>query len=69
MYCLCGVEVIGGFLLVRCLSRRTTERAILAFGLAICNISSIWCLIFLAKPIGETQISAATKKQFDYGAL
>ncbi|XP_049587940.1 major facilitator superfamily domain-containing protein 8 [Syngnathus scovelli] len=52
MYCLCGVEVIAGFLFVRWLSRRVAERAILAVGLSICNISCVWCLIFLANPIG-----------------
>ncbi|XP_041791154.1 major facilitator superfamily domain-containing protein 8 [Chelmon rostratus] len=53
MYCLCGVEVIAGFLFVRWLSRRVAERAILAIGLTICNISCVWCLIFLAKPLGD----------------
>lgn len=56
MYCLCGVEVIAGFLFVRWLSRRVTERVVLAIGLAICNISGIWCLIFLAKPLGQTAL-------------
>lgn len=56
MYCLCGVEVIAGFLFVRCLSRRFAERVILAVGLTICNISGVWCLIFLAKPLGETAL-------------
>nr|XP_057929139.1 uncharacterized protein mfsd8l1 [Doryrhamphus excisus] len=52
MYCLCGVEVIAGFLFVRWLSRRVAERVILAVGLGICNISCVWCLIFVAKPLG-----------------
>ncbi|KAM8744620.1 major facilitator superfamily domain-containing protein 8 [Acanthopagrus schlegelii] len=52
MYCLCGVEVIAGFLFVRWLSQRVAERVVLAIGLTICNISGVWCLIFLAKPIG-----------------
>lgn len=52
MYCLCGVEVIAGFLFVRWLSQRVAERVVLAIGLAICNISGIWCLIFLASPLG-----------------
>ncbi|XP_077389425.1 major facilitator superfamily domain-containing protein 8 isoform X1 [Festucalex cinctus] len=52
MYCLCGVEVITGFLFVRWLSRRVAERVILAVGLSICNISCVWCLIFLANPLG-----------------
>ncbi|XP_019954032.2 major facilitator superfamily domain-containing protein 8 [Paralichthys olivaceus] len=52
MYCLCGVEVIAGFFFVRWLSRRVGERVVLAVGLAICNVSGVWCLIFLANPIG-----------------
>ncbi|XP_056133476.1 uncharacterized protein mfsd8l1 [Lampris incognitus] len=52
MYCVCGVEVIAGFLFVRWLSRRVAERVVLAVGLITCNISCIWCLIFLAKPLG-----------------
>ncbi|KAG7217528.1 hypothetical protein INR49_021455 [Caranx melampygus] len=52
MYCLCGVEVIAGFLFVRWLSRRVAERVVLAIGLIICNISGVWCLIFLANPLG-----------------
>ena len=55
MYCLCGVEVIAGFLFVRWLSQRVAERVVLAIGLTICNISGVWCLIFLAKPIGQTK--------------
>ncbi|KAM9831445.1 major facilitator superfamily domain-containing protein 8 [Neosynchiropus ocellatus] len=59
MYCLCGIEVIAGFLFVQWLSGRVAERAILAIGLAICNISGVWCIIFLAKPVGgyEWQLS------------
>ncbi|KAK7889799.1 hypothetical protein WMY93_025359 [Mugilogobius chulae] len=53
MYCLCGVEVIAGFLFVRWLSGRVAERVVLAIGLAICNISNVWCLIFLATPLGD----------------
>ncbi|XP_075878709.1 major facilitator superfamily domain-containing protein 8 [Nelusetta ayraudi] len=53
MYCLCGVEVIAGFLFVRWLSGRVAERVVLAIGLIICNISGVWCLIFLAKPLGD----------------
>lgn len=53
MYCLCGVEVIAGFLFVRWLSRRVAERVVLAIGLIICNISGVWCLIFLANPLGR----------------
>ncbi|XP_035033444.1 uncharacterized protein mfsd8l1 isoform X2 [Hippoglossus stenolepis] len=53
MYCLCGVEVIAGFFFVRWLSRRVGERVVLAVGLAICNISGVWCLIFLATPLGS----------------
>lgn len=52
MYCLCGVEVIAGFLFVRWLSQRVAERVVLVIGLTICNISGVWCLIFLAKPLG-----------------
>ncbi|XP_076007455.1 major facilitator superfamily domain-containing protein 8-like [Genypterus blacodes] len=53
MYCLCGVEVIAGFLFVRWLSQRVAERVILAIGLVICNIACVWCLIFLTNPIGD----------------
>lgn len=53
MYFLCGAEVIVGFVLVRCLSKKFADRVILAVGLAICNISCIWCLIFLANPKGQ----------------
>ncbi|KAK0144154.1 Major facilitator superfamily domain-containing protein 8 [Merluccius polli] len=53
MYCVCGVEVIAGFLFVHWLSRRAVERVVLAIGLAICNVSSVWCLIFLANPMGD----------------
>ncbi len=56
MYCLCGVEVIAGFLFVRWLSRRVAERVVLAVGLTICNISGVWCLIFLVKPLGQTAL-------------
>ncbi|XP_037326308.2 uncharacterized protein mfsd8l1 [Pungitius pungitius] len=52
MYCLCGVEVIAGFLFVRWLSQRVADRVVLAIGLTICNISGVWCLIFLANPLG-----------------
>lgn len=53
MYSLCGLEVIAGFLLVRWLSGRFSERVVLAIGLTICNISGVWCLIFLANPLGR----------------
>nr|XP_060623398.1 major facilitator superfamily domain-containing protein 8-like [Anolis sagrei ordinatus] len=53
MYFLCGVEVIGGFFLVRCLSTRLTDRVILVLGLIICNIACVWCLLFLAWPRGS----------------
>lgn len=56
MYCLCGVEVIAGFLFVRWLSRRVAERVVLAIGLTICNISGVWCLIFMVKPLGSSII-------------
>ncbi|KAJ7993437.1 hypothetical protein DPEC_G00272430 [Dallia pectoralis] len=52
MYCICGVEVIAGFLFVRWLCRRAAERVVLAVGLILCNISCVWCLIFLANPQG-----------------
>ncbi|KAI4881346.1 hypothetical protein NFI96_015029 [Prochilodus magdalenae] len=52
MYCVCGVEVIAGFVFVRWLSRRVAERVVLAVGLILCNISCVWCLIFLANPQG-----------------
>lgn len=52
MYCICGVEVIAGFLFVRWLSQRVAERVVLAVGLILCNISCVWCLIFLANPQG-----------------
>ncbi|XP_034387472.1 uncharacterized protein mfsd8l1 isoform X1 [Cyclopterus lumpus] len=54
MYCLCSVEVIAGFLFVRWLSQRVAERVVLAIGLTICNISAVWCLVFLAKPLGSS---------------
>ncbi|XP_068174891.1 major facilitator superfamily domain-containing protein 8 [Antennarius striatus] len=53
MYCLCGVEVISSFLFVRWLSQRASERVVLAIGLAICNISCVWCLVFVVKPLGN----------------
>lgn len=52
MYCVCGVEVIAGFLFVRWFSKRAAERVVLAVGLILCNISCVWCLIFLANPQG-----------------
>ncbi|XP_010897027.2 uncharacterized protein mfsd8l1 isoform X2 [Esox lucius] len=52
MYCICGVEVIAGFLFVRWLCRRAAERVVLAVGLILCNVSCVWCLIFLANPQG-----------------
>ncbi|XP_031715172.1 uncharacterized protein mfsd8l1 isoform X1 [Anarrhichthys ocellatus] len=52
MYCLCSVEVIAGFLFVRWLSQRVADRVVLAVGLIICNISGVWCIIFLANPLG-----------------
>ncbi|PWA14572.1 hypothetical protein CCH79_00014985 [Gambusia affinis] len=53
MYCLGGVVVIAGFLLVHWLSRHVTERVVFAIGLTFCNISCIWCLIFFANPFGS----------------
>ncbi|XP_032887197.1 uncharacterized protein LOC116979647 isoform X2 [Amblyraja radiata] len=56
MYCMCGVEVIIGFFIVRWLSTKFADRVILALGLVICNISCVWCLIFLANPKGGFSI-------------
>lgn len=53
LYFLCGIEMLIGFLVVRTLSRCCKDRIILVFGLFICNISCIWCLLFLAKPTGS----------------
>ncbi|XP_044148229.1 major facilitator superfamily domain-containing protein 8-like isoform X2 [Bufo gargarizans] len=52
IYFLCGIEMLIGFLVVRILSRCCSDRILLVFGLCICNISCIWCLLFLAKPKG-----------------
>ncbi|KAM7159772.1 major facilitator superfamily domain-containing protein 8-like isoform 3-T3 [Macrochelys suwanniensis] len=52
MYFLCGIEVICGFFLVRCLSSRLPDRVILVLGLVICNVACVWCLLFLARPQG-----------------
>ncbi|XP_078521544.1 major facilitator superfamily domain-containing protein 8-like isoform X1 [Lissotriton helveticus] len=56
MYFLCGVEVIAGFFFVRCLSTRFADRVILVAGLVICNISCVWCLIFMGNPKGTFAI-------------
>ncbi|XP_060096896.1 major facilitator superfamily domain-containing protein 8-like [Heteronotia binoei] len=53
MYFLCGVEVICGFFLVRCLSSRLKDRVLLVVGLVICNVACVWCLLFLARPRGS----------------
>ncbi|KAG8444962.1 hypothetical protein GDO86_009929 [Hymenochirus boettgeri] len=50
LYFMCGIEMLIGFLVVRILSRCSSDRLLLAFGLFICNISCIWCLVFMAKP-------------------
>lgn len=55
MYSLCGVEVIGGFFLVRWLSRVLEDRAVLAVGLLICCGACVWCIIFLASPQGKCE--------------
>ncbi|XP_077682854.1 uncharacterized protein LOC144270334 isoform X1 [Eretmochelys imbricata] len=52
MYFLCGIEVICGFFLVRCLSSRLPDRVVLVLGLVICNVACVWCLLFLARPQG-----------------
>lgn len=62
MYCLCGVEVIAGFLFVRWLSQRVAERVVLAIGLTICNISCVWCLVFLANPLGQSTLQEDLRK-------
>ncbi|XP_066477659.1 major facilitator superfamily domain-containing protein 8-like [Tiliqua scincoides] len=56
MYFLCGVEVICGFFLVRCLSTRLMDRVILVLGLVICNVACAWCLLFLAQPRGSLTV-------------
>ncbi|TSK53802.1 Major facilitator superfamily domain-containing protein 8 [Bagarius yarrelli] len=43
MYCVCGVEVIAGFVFVRWLSRKVEERMVLSVGLFLANISCVWC--------------------------
>ncbi|KAM8953069.1 major facilitator superfamily domain-containing protein 8-like [Pelodytes ibericus] len=53
LYFLCGIEMLIGFLAVRSLGRCWTDRLILVFGLFVCHISCIWCLMFLAKPQGS----------------
>ncbi|KAG8444964.1 hypothetical protein GDO86_009929 [Hymenochirus boettgeri] len=53
LYFMCGIEMLIGFLVVRILSRCSSDRLLLAFGLFICNISCIWCLVFMAKPRGN----------------
>lgn len=53
MYCVCGVEVIAGFVFVRWISRKVEERVVLSIGLFLANISCVWCIIFLANPQGE----------------
>ncbi|TSS97535.1 Major facilitator superfamily domain-containing protein 8 [Bagarius yarrelli] len=55
MYGLCGVEVIGGFFLVRWLSRVLEERVLLAAGLLVSCVACVWCLVFLADPKGFSQ--------------
>ncbi|MEE6524986.1 hypothetical protein FKM82_024743, partial [Ascaphus truei] len=52
LYFLCGIEMLAGFLAVRALSRCCSDRLLLALGLFVCNVSCIWCLVFLAKPKG-----------------
>ncbi|XP_046714373.1 major facilitator superfamily domain-containing protein 8 isoform X1 [Silurus meridionalis] len=52
MYCVCGVEVIAGFVFVRWLSKKVEERVVLSIGLLLANISCVWCIIFLANPQG-----------------
>ncbi|XP_067392532.1 major facilitator superfamily domain-containing protein 8-like [Emydura macquarii macquarii] len=59
MYFLCGIEVICGFFLVRCLSSRLPDRVILVLGLVICNVACVWCLLFLARPQGSFPVLLA----------
>ncbi|KAG8444958.1 hypothetical protein GDO86_009929 [Hymenochirus boettgeri] len=59
LYFMCGIEMLIGFLVVRILSRCSSDRLLLAFGLFICNISCIWCLVFMAKPRGSYGILLA----------
>ncbi|XP_044290330.1 uncharacterized protein LOC123025565 [Varanus komodoensis] len=59
MYFLCGVEVIAGFFLVRCLSTRLADRVILVLGLVICNVACVWCLVFLSQPQGTFSVLLA----------
>ncbi|XP_077471148.1 major facilitator superfamily domain-containing protein 8-like isoform X2 [Stigmatopora argus] len=47
MYGLCGAEVILGFLLVRRLSGKMADRAVLAAGLLVCCVACVWFLLFL----------------------
>ncbi|XP_075426959.1 major facilitator superfamily domain-containing protein 8-like [Ascaphus truei] len=54
LYFLCGIEMLAGFLAVRALSRCCSDRLLLALGLFVCNVSCIWCLVFLAKPKGSS---------------
>lgn len=52
MYCVCGLEVIAGFVFVRCISTKVEERVVLSIGVFLANISCVWCIIFLANPQG-----------------
>lgn len=67
MYFACGVEVIAGFFFVRWLSPRVGDRAVLAVGLIVGNISCVWCLIFLTNPQGE--YSARVKHSEPFASL
>ncbi|XP_017334081.1 major facilitator superfamily domain-containing protein 8 isoform X3 [Ictalurus punctatus] len=52
MYCVCGLEVITGFIFVRWISTKVEERVVLSIGVFLANISCVWCIIFLANPQG-----------------
>ncbi|XP_072037051.1 uncharacterized protein [Amphiura filiformis] len=46
LYCICGVEVVLGFIVVKYLSKFTSDRALLLAGFIIELISVVWLLIF-----------------------
>ncbi|KAM6948689.1 major facilitator superfamily domain-containing protein 8 [Aplochiton taeniatus] len=60
MYSLCGLEVILGFFLVRWLSGRLADRAVLATGLLVCSAACVWCLAFVASPRGGYSFQLTT---------
>lgn len=64
MYCVCGVEVIVGFVFVRWISRKVEERVVLSIGLFLANISCVWCLIFLTNPLGEYSLCLSVSAKY-----